>query len=66
MSKKMTIAEAFDIVPTDGMILLRAPMMECLEEAERRNARSKSEKWSIAAVQVGATMSVVVKHWQVW
>lgn len=62
----MTIAEAFDIVPADGMILLRAPMVECLEEAERRNARSKSEKWSIVAVQVGAAMSVVVKHWQVW
>lgn len=62
----MTIAEAFDIVPADGMILLRAPMVECLEEAERRNARSMSEKWSIAAVQVGATMSVVVKHWQVY
>ena len=62
----MTIAEAFDIVPTDGVMVLRAPIVECLHEADRRNMRTRRERYSVAAVQIGATMQVLITHRSLW
>lgn len=62
----MTIQEAFDLVPADGVMVLRAPIVECLHEADRRNMNTKSERWSVAAVQIGEKMQVLITHRSVW
>lgn len=66
MARRMTIREAFDLVPADGVIVLRAPIVECLHEAERRNMRTRRERYSVAAVQIGAQMQVLITHKSVW
>lgn len=62
----MTIAEAFDIVPVDGLMVLRAPLVECMYEADNRNMRTRSERWSVAAVQIGVTMQILITRKCVW
>lgn len=47
---RITIAQAFDMVPTGGSVLMRWPVAELQAEADKRNARLSGEWYSITVM----------------
>lgn len=50
---KISIAQAFDMVPMHGYMLLCIPYTEAVAEAGRRNETLSGEWWDVSAVIVG-------------
>ena len=61
-TQRLSMSQAFDLVPENGCIVLRAPIAECQAEADRRNMRTRREWWSITAVEVRNTLQVLISH----
>ena len=47
---RITIAQAFDMVPMGGSVLMRWPVAELQAEADKRNARLSGEWYSITVM----------------
>lgn len=50
---KISIAQAFDMVPMRGYMLMCVPYAEAVTEAQRRNEALSGEWWDVSAVLVG-------------
>ena len=66
MAKRLTMSDIYDIIPIDGSILLRAPIKDCEVEADRRNMRTKEERYSVTAVMVGSEFSALITRHSAW
>lgn len=47
---RITIAQAFDMVPMGGSVLMRCPVAELQAEADKRNSRLSGEWYSITVM----------------
>lgn len=50
---KISIAQAFDMVPMNGYMLLCVPYTEAVAEARKRNEKLSGEWWDVSAVIAG-------------
>lgn len=57
---KISIAQAFDMVPMHGYMLLCIPYTEAVAEAGRRNETLSGEWWDVSAVIAGDKVHAIV------
>lgn len=58
---KISIAQAFDMVPMRGYMLMCVPYAEAVTEAQRRNEALSGEWWDVSAVIVDKAYAFVTR-----